>query len=195
MEWSSTRPPREGDNTGGLREKMEAYLGEAMEKGLVLDAVIAQTEAQSKALWALRENHTEASEAGRPVDQARHLGGGEQDPAVRARGAGGDEEGAARLPAAGVRPCRRRQSPFQLPGARRLEQAAVHAHTASRSAARSTISSPPMAARSRPSTASAASRSRSWRTTAARIELDVMRQLKRALDPHNIMNPGKVIRV
>src|SRR6185436_13410583 len=61
MEWSSTRPAREGANDSGLREKMEAYLGEAMEKGLVLDAVIAQTEAQSRNLWALRENHTEAS--------------------------------------------------------------------------------------------------------------------------------------
>ena len=61
MEWSSTRAHREGGNAEGLREKMEAYLGEAMDKGLVLDAVIAQTEAQSKSLWALRENHTEAS--------------------------------------------------------------------------------------------------------------------------------------
>ena len=47
MEWSSTRPRRDGDNAGSLREKMETYLGEAMEKGLVLDAVIAQTAAQS----------------------------------------------------------------------------------------------------------------------------------------------------
>jgi len=61
MEWSSTRAHREGGNAVGLREKMETYLGEAMEKGLVLDAVVAQTEAQSKSLWALRENHTEAS--------------------------------------------------------------------------------------------------------------------------------------
>jgi FAD/FMN-containing dehydrogenase len=29
----------------------------------------------------------------------------------------------------------------------------------------------------------------------SQIELDVMRSLKRALDPHNIMNPGKVVRV
>ena len=28
-----------------------------------------------------------------------------------------------------------------------------------------------------------------------KIELDVMRTLKRALDPQNIMNPGKVVRV
>ena len=29
----------------------------------------------------------------------------------------------------------------------------------------------------------------------SQIELDAMRPLKRALDPQNIMNPGKVIRV
>ena len=28
-----------------------------------------------------------------------------------------------------------------------------------------------------------------------KIELDVMRSLKRALDPDNLMNPGKVIQV
>ena len=58
MEWSSTRAHREGGNAEGLREKMEAYLGEAMEKGLVLDAVIAQTEAQSQEpVGAAREPH------------------------------------------------------------------------------------------------------------------------------------------
>ena len=29
----------------------------------------------------------------------------------------------------------------------------------------------------------------------SQIELDTMRSIKRALDPQNIMNPGKVIRV
>src|SRR5919197_4215657 len=33
MEWTSTRPRRDGDNAASMREKMEAYLGEAMEKG------------------------------------------------------------------------------------------------------------------------------------------------------------------
>lgn len=61
LEWSSTRARRDGENAGGLREKMEAYLGEAMERGVVLDATIAQNEAQARALWSLRENHTEAS--------------------------------------------------------------------------------------------------------------------------------------
>ena len=70
-------------------------------------------------LWALRENHSEASEARRPLDQARHLRRREQDPRLHDRRARGDEEGAARLPAGAVRPCRRRQPPLQLPGARR----------------------------------------------------------------------------
>ncbi len=61
LEWSSTRARRDGENAGGLREKMEAYLGEAMEQGLVLDATIAQNQTQARALWSLRENHTEAS--------------------------------------------------------------------------------------------------------------------------------------
>src|SRR5919197_5661629 len=60
MEWSSTRPRRDGDNATGLSEKMEAYLGEAMEQGLVLDAALAQNETQAKAFWALRENHSES---------------------------------------------------------------------------------------------------------------------------------------
>src|SRR5258708_22347183 len=39
---------------------MEANLGEALEKGLVLDAALAQNETQARAFWGLRENHSEA---------------------------------------------------------------------------------------------------------------------------------------
>src|SRR5262245_19986437 len=60
LEWASTRPRRAGANETGLSEKMEAYLGEAMEQGLVLDAALAQNETQAKAFWALRENHSES---------------------------------------------------------------------------------------------------------------------------------------
>ena len=43
-----------------LREALENALGEAMEAELVVDATIAQSEAQSQALWMLRENVSEA---------------------------------------------------------------------------------------------------------------------------------------
>ena len=44
----------------GLREGVEEMLAEAMEAGEVLDAVLAESEAQRAGLWRLREEHTEA---------------------------------------------------------------------------------------------------------------------------------------
>jgi FAD/FMN-containing dehydrogenase len=44
----------------GLNELLEAALGDAFEVGLARDAVVAQSGAQAEALWALRENISEA---------------------------------------------------------------------------------------------------------------------------------------
>ena len=49
--------PRAGE---GLRSLMEDVLGEALESGLVTDAVLAESETQRNALWMLREEHAEA---------------------------------------------------------------------------------------------------------------------------------------
>lgn len=49
--------PREGAD---LRGMLEAVLTEALQAGLVIDAVIAESEAQRAALWRLREEHSEA---------------------------------------------------------------------------------------------------------------------------------------
>jgi FAD/FMN-containing dehydrogenase len=46
--------------TEGLASQLERVLAEAMQQGLVRDGAIAASEAQRKALWALRENPTEA---------------------------------------------------------------------------------------------------------------------------------------
>ena len=45
----------DGKDEASLREAVEAALGEAMEAGDVLDAVIAQSHSQAKTLWKLRE--------------------------------------------------------------------------------------------------------------------------------------------
>jgi FAD/FMN-containing dehydrogenase len=55
MEWSSALP-----KDGAMAARMEEFLGDAMEGGLVLDAVLAQSEAQARAMWHIREAHAEA---------------------------------------------------------------------------------------------------------------------------------------
>ena len=45
---------------GSAEAAMERFLSQALEDGLVLDAVVAQTEAQAKALWAIREDQSVA---------------------------------------------------------------------------------------------------------------------------------------
>jgi len=47
-------------NGADLGDTLEAILGQAFEDGLVLDAAIAQSEAQRQAFWKLRENASEA---------------------------------------------------------------------------------------------------------------------------------------
>jgi FAD/FMN-containing dehydrogenase len=47
----------------GLDGMLEEALGQAAEDGLVLDAVVATSEAQRQALWALRENVSDAQKA------------------------------------------------------------------------------------------------------------------------------------
>ena len=45
----------DGKDEASLREAVEAALGDAMEAGEVVDAVIAQSQTQAKSLWKLRE--------------------------------------------------------------------------------------------------------------------------------------------
>ncbi len=54
IELATTRPQ------AGLRDLLEQVLAPALEEGLVADAVIAASEAQRRAIWRLREEHSEA---------------------------------------------------------------------------------------------------------------------------------------
>ena len=45
---------------GSAEASMERFLASGLEDGLIDDAVVAQTEAQAKALWAIRENQSPA---------------------------------------------------------------------------------------------------------------------------------------
>jgi FAD/FMN-containing dehydrogenase len=194
MEWSSTRPRRDGDNVGSMRDKMEAYLGEAMEKGLVLDAVIAQTEAQSKSLWALRENHSEASKKEGPSIKFDISVAVSRIPAFVPRGLAAMKKA---LPEC-------RPLPFghvgdgnlhfncQAPAGWDKARFAPHIEPIS-----SAIYDLVVECGGSISAEHGIGRIKVHELEHYRsqIELDTMRTLKRALDPQNIMNPGKVIRV
>src|SRR6185369_15757466 len=54
MEWSSPRAD------SGLKEKMEAFLEQSIEDGLVLDGTMAQSEAQRANFWKMREAYSGA---------------------------------------------------------------------------------------------------------------------------------------
>jgi len=194
MEWSSTRARRDGTNAGSLREKMESYLGEAMEKGLVLDAAIAQTEAQSQSLWALRENHSEASKKEGPSIKFDISVAVSKIPAFVTQGLAAMKR---TLPEC-------RPLPFGHVGDGNLhfncqapagwDKARFTPHIEKISAAiydlvvgyGGSISAEHGIGRIKVDELA------HYR---GKIELDTMRTLKRALDPQNIMNPGKVIQV
>jgi len=58
IELSSARPG--ASEAGGVRDDLEGLLGEAFERGLVADAVLAESLDQAQALWRLRELMSEA---------------------------------------------------------------------------------------------------------------------------------------
>ncbi len=198
MEWASTRPRPNGANRGGnvhgLREKMETYLGEAMEKGLVLDAAIAQTEAQSRALWAMREGHTEASKKEGPSIKFDISVAVSKIPQFMAEGLA-----AMRKALPECRPL-----PFGHVGDGNLHfncQAPAGWSKPQFMAHEEAISGAiyDLVVRYGGSISAEHGIGRIKLDELAhyrsRIELDTMRTLKRALDPQNIMNPGKVVRV
>lgn len=55
--------------SGGLdlRPRLEAFLGEAMEEGLVLDGALAESEAQRAAFWRIREDLVDAQYRAAPI--------------------------------------------------------------------------------------------------------------------------------
>jgi FAD/FMN-containing dehydrogenase len=194
LEWASSRPPHEGENHSGLRDKMEAYLGEAMEKGLVLDGTLAQTEAQARAFWALRENHSEGQKREGPSIKHDISVAVSKLPTFM-------KDGLAAMKKV-LPDCRpvpfghvgdgnmhfNCQSPpgWSKPQFMEYGDAISGAIYDLVTAYGGSISAEHGIGRIKVDELS------HYRT---KVELDVMRSIKRALDPDNLMNPGKVIRV
>ena len=126
------------------------------------------------------------------LDQARCRGAGRPGRRLHARRDGGLRGRAARHPGRRLRPCRRRQHPFQHePAGRRLEPRRLHGRAAAlqpdrprhRDDMKGSISAEHGIGRIKKAELA---------HYHAPLELELMRALKAQLDPKGIMNPGKV---
>jgi FAD/FMN-containing dehydrogenase len=184
-----------GDSQGGdaLRAQLENALQDAIESGLVLDATIAESGAQSQALWAIRENIPEAAR-----HEAAMLYRHDISIAVSAVPrfiAEADRVLEERFPGANVI-CFGHLGDGNLhynvfvPGRSRADEVARRAHDVTDTvydivqryggsfSAEHGIGLQKVA---------------ELRKYKSSVELDLMHAIKRALDPHALMNPGKVL--
>ncbi|AXY22665.1 MULTISPECIES: FAD-binding oxidoreductase [Komagataeibacter] len=175
-----------------LREFTESVLGEALEEGIITDAVIAESESQRAGLWKLREEHAEAQRrAGASVKNdvsvpVTHV------PELITRATSACE---ALIP--GIRP-----APFGHMGDGNIhfnlvqpEGMAPEAFLARSHDIMDTVSAIVKELDGSFSAEHGVGQLKpymmpSWRGGA---ELAAMRHIKTALDPRNLMNPGKVL--
>ena len=181
------------DSTAGaaLSEMLETALGEAAEEGLVLDAVIAANEAQRLELWAMREHTSDAQkiegvsvkhDVSVPVSRVPQLideGNRALEaafPGVRILAFGHVGDGNLHynaFPAAGDK----RDFAVWSPQVNRVVYEIVRRSGGSISAEHGI---------------GALKRDELPHYKAA-LELDLMRAIKKTLDPRGLMNPGKVL--
>jgi len=190
-EWYALVELFDGTPGDALAGALEAALGEAAEAGVVLDAVLAASEAQRLALWALRENTSDAQKAegvsvkhdvSVPVSRvAQLIAEGTRAleaafPGVRVVAFGHVGDGNVHFnafPAPGDRP----DFDKWTPQVNRIVYDIVQRLGGSISAEHGI---------------GALKRDELQRYKGA-LELDLMRAVKAAIDPRGLMNPGKVL--
>jgi FAD/FMN-containing dehydrogenase len=192
LEWSSSRPRTDGAE--GMSDKLEQFLAEEIETGRVLDAVIAQNEAQARNMWRLREGVAEAARAEGAalsydvsVSISRIPGFIDQGvkaaleilPSLRPQPIGHIGDGNIHFSFAAPRGMDRQTLGQYEPAITRAVNDLVRDMAGSISAEHGIgqLKVDELAHYRSP------------------IELDTMRALKRAIDPKNIMNPGKILRL
>jgi FAD/FMN-containing dehydrogenase len=183
-----------GGNTIPLRDILESEIASAMEDGLATDATIAASEAQRAALWRLRESFSEAQKregASLKHDVSVPLA---LIPELIARGSA-----AVEALAPGIRPV-----PFGHLGDGNVHfnfSAPKNADAQSFLSRREEIARVvhDLVAKLGGSISAEHGLGVMKRDAISRYksasELDTMRALKRALDPNNILNPGKVVTI
>lgn len=192
LEWSSSRARQDG--AAGIAEKMEQFLADQLEAGRVLDAAIAQTGNQSQNMWHIRESVAEASRAEGPglsydvsvaisrIPEFIDLGlKAVRDilPTIRPYPLGHIGDGNLH---------------FSFMGPPGMDQQTLTQYKAAITRAVNDLIT------SMDGSISAEhgigiDKLDELSHYRSKTELDIMRTIKRALDPQNIMNPGKVLRL
>jgi FAD/FMN-containing dehydrogenase len=187
MDVASQGPP------GSLHTPLADALGAALEAGLVLDALIAASGAQAARLWKMRESLVEAQAAAGgsiahdvsvPVSRIpefiEHADAAVEAACPGIRRCAFGHVGDGNMHYNPIKPLHLDPAPFreERPRINRI----VHDIVANLSGS---ISAEHGIGRSRLA---------ELEHYKARIELDMMRAIKRALDPQGIMNPGKILR-
>ena len=183
-----------GRKDAGLKETMEAALAAGMEKGLVNDAVLAQSDSQRTSLWTLRESLSEI--------QKREGGSIKHDVSVPVSAMAAfiaRASDAVQKEMPGIRPVPfghigdgnvhfNLSQPEGMDKAEYLAQwdrMAGIVHTIVREMCGSISAEHGVGRMKRDEIAA----------TKDPVEIDMMRTLKRAFDPAGILNPGKVVQV
>ena len=192
LQWTSSR--LKVDGAEGMSEKMEQFLADQMEAGRVIDAVIAQSEAQARNMWVIRESVAPASRAEGPglsydisvsiskVPEFIERGlkaALDILPSIRPYPLGHIGDGNIHFSFMGPKGMDRPTLSQYSPAITRAVNDLVTSLDGSISAEHGIgIDKLDELAHYR-----------------SKTELDTMRTIKRALDPKNIMNPGKVLRL
>lgn len=182
-----------GGEGAEMTARMEAALAQAYEAGLVLDAVLAQSEAQRSSFWALRENLPEgnrrvgsvmSNDISVPISAIPafidEVGAAiaEIDPDLRVNCFGHVGDGNLHYNIFPPRGAAKTSYTHHLPA---LEEAIYGALARMRGS----ISAEHGIGRLKRDVLAA---------SADPVKLTVMRQIKQALDPHGILNPGAVLK-
>ncbi|MBL0900963.1 MAG: FAD-binding oxidoreductase, partial [Reyranella sp.] len=192
LEWSSSRPRQDGME--GMSEKMEQFLADQMEAGRVLDAVIAQNEAQSRNMWVIRESVAPASRAEGPGLSYDISVSISKIPEFIEKGV---KAACDILPSIRPYPLGHigdGNLHFSFMGPTGMDRPTLHQYSpAITRAVNDLVTS--MAGSISAEHGIGIDKLDELAHYRSKIELDTMRTIKRALDPKNIMNPGKVLRV
>ena len=192
LEWSSSRPKVEpGESMAG---RMEQFLADQMDAGRVLDAVIGQSEAQARNMWKIREGVAEASRADGPSLSYDVSVAISKIPSFIAQGVNAVLE---ILPS--IRPCPLGHIGdgnihFSFMGPNGMDRETLSQYSPAITRAVNDLVRD-MAGSISAEHGIGIDKIDELARYRSQVELDIMRAIKRALDPKNIMNPGKILRM